>query len=133
MRHLLLCVALAWPGAPALAGVDRDGGDWFDRTASVAPHALHREHLYQGDGIWTPRVFSRDDGFFQGRGAGVRVVNGRPVYDYDRDYLFDFPRGARHSEKLGFVSDEMLAEPEECRTVRVPDGRSGSAEVRVCS
>lgn len=135
MRKLLLCLALALPLTPATAGMRGDDTAGFDRSALLPSYQVHRNYLYQGDGIWTPRVFSRDDGYFQGRGAGVTMVNGRPVYQYDRDYPYDFPGGWGASEEgLGFVGNELLAgEEEECRVVRVPDGRSGRAEVRICS
>jgi hypothetical protein len=132
MRHLLLALALGLPAGPALAAADELGG--YSESAFVPDYQLHRNHHYLGDGVWVPRVFSRDDGYFQGRGGGVRVANGRAVFEYDRDYLYDFPRGSgAGAEALGFVGNEMLAEEEDCRIVRVPDGRSGSAEVRICS
>jgi hypothetical protein len=130
MRHLLLCLALALPAAPAAAEY---GGAVYRETSDFVPaYQLHRHYHYLGDGMWAPRQFSRDDGFFH-RGGGVGLENGRAVYDYDRDYPYDFPRGRDGGEEPGFVGDEMMRDEEECRVVRVPDARSGSAEVRICS
>jgi hypothetical protein len=131
MRHLLVALALALPATPALA--EADGGELlYVESAFVPDRQLHRNHHYLGDGVWVPRVFSRDDGYFQGRGGGVRVANGRAVFDYDRDYPFDFPRSWGREDTDERRADMRMREPE-CRIERVPDGKSGSAEVRVCS
>ena len=132
MRHLLLCLALALPAAPALAGTGDHEAGWSDGHVALPPYRLHRNYLDVGDGLYVPRVFSRDDGYFQGRGGGVAVADGRARFDYDRDYPYDLPRAWSRAEQ-GMTEEMWLADEPECRLVRVPDRRSGSAEVRVCS
>jgi hypothetical protein len=77
--------ALAHDGA---AGWSSDVGHrLFETGARHRPVFGHLGH----DGLWWPRQFSRDDGYFQGRGDGVRISHGQARFDYDRHYAFDLP------------------------------------------
>jgi hypothetical protein len=129
MRLFLIgLAALATPATPATANDDMPVESYH--SVPSAPYSA-RTYVYFGhDDRWGPRVFSRDDGYFQGRGGGVSVANGRAVFDYDRDYPYDFPRNwGRNSDE---TQGEMVSREPECRIELVPDGRLGTAEVRVC-
>jgi hypothetical protein len=129
MRILLLFL-LVLAGTPAAASEAMDDHAYVGAVHALPNHG--RTFVYFGhDDRWGPRVFSRDDGYFQGRGGGVAVQRGRAVYDYDRDYPYDFPRGWGADAALEYAEDEARAEPV-CTIERVPDRRSGSVDVRVC-
>jgi hypothetical protein len=84
MRILLLPL-LALAGTPAAASEAMDDHGYLGAVQTLPSHG--RSFVYFGhDDRLGPRVFSRDDGFFQGQGGGVAVQRGRAVYDYDRDY-----------------------------------------------
>lgn len=125
MRHLLLCLALALPVTSASAAI----GD----AREFAPEfQVHQKYLYIGDGMWVPRQFSRDDGYFHGRGGGVQVASGQALFDYDRDYPYDFPSERSAGEPMMDFAEDFDAEPS-CTFEAVRDRRSGaSASVRIC-
>jgi hypothetical protein len=143
MRRAIIILALAALSAPALAGEERLGRSMSDGVYGFFAHGprFGVPYVYFGyDDRWGPRVFSRDDGYFQGRGYGVSLSDGRAIFDYDRDYPYDFPGselaggsgiGSRdHSEVTD--GDEHEDAPD-CELRTVPDRRSGkTAEVRVC-
>lgn len=93
---------------------------------------MSRHAYYLGDGIWAPRQFSRDDGFFNGRGGGVSVANGGAIFDYDRDYPYDFP-SHWDGEREAPYGDAGLSPEPNCTDQPVRDRRSGERVfVRIC-
>ncbi len=134
MVRLLALAALVGAASPALASQDMLGWSEFDAPYSIDRASQRgRVHVFFGQNHWGPRVFSRDDGYFQGRGRGVSVAGGQAMFDYDRNYPYDFPaRWGGKREEFGFTGNEVMSEPA-CVDEPVRDRRSGrSASVRVC-
>jgi hypothetical protein len=57
-------------------------------------------HLYGGAGIGGPvgEVNAYGNGFFTGGGGRIRMNGGRPVFDYDRSYPYEFSAARRRAE-----------------------------------
>lgn len=134
MVRLFAFAALVAAGGPALAHQEPVGWASDDRAHAVgASHRHGRAYVYFVNERWGPRVFSRDDGYFQGRGGGVEVANGEAMFDYDRDYPYDFPSGWGAGEApMDYLGAELRQEPA-CSMEPVRDRRTGrSAEIRIC-
>lgn len=127
MTRSIILAALLATGSPALARHDGHilEGPRFREA---------RPFVYLGsDDRWGPRVFSRDDGYFQGRGGGVSIAGGKAMFDYDRDYPYDFPArwGAQNDAHDAHAGGSMSHKS--CIDEPVRDGRSGqSTTVRIC-
>jgi hypothetical protein len=133
VRFFALAILIG-AASPALASHDRIGWSDFDTPYSIDRAGQRgRVQIYFGQNNWGPRVFSRDDGYFQGRGGGVSIGGGQAMFDYDRDYPYDFPtRWGPDEPALGFEDNELSAEPA-CSDEPVRDRRSGkSTTVRIC-
>lgn len=117
MKKLILGLAIAGlaAGTPALAGPHGGGILKIDTRAVLAP-----------DG-YTVRQYSRDDGFFSYRGGAVGSRYGRPVFDYDRSYPYDYVA-------LSDAYEDEPAEPRERSCEDAPARGSGGREanVRIC-
>jgi hypothetical protein len=134
MVRFLAFAALIGTASPALTSQGPIGWSEYDAPYSI-DRASHRSraYVYFGQEPWGSRQFSRDDAYFHGRGGGVAVVNGEAMFDYDRDYPYDFPtRWGAEEPSFGFEGNELAAEPA-CTEEPVRDRRSGrSATVRIC-
>ena len=117
MKKLILCLAITGlaAGAPAMAGPYQGDVLKVDVRAVLVP-----------DG-YAVRQFSRDDGFFSHRGGGVAHRYGRPGFDYDRSYPYDFVQAADDSE-------HVAAEPRtrSCEDMPARAGGGRGANVRIC-
>lgn len=134
MIRLLAFTALIGASSPALA--DHQPNGWSEyRARPSLDRASHRgrTYVYFGHDAWAPRVFSRDDGYFQGRGGGVAVANGKALYDYDREYPYDFPAGWGAGESELYDADRPSTKDTACSFAPVRDRRTGAqTEVRIC-
>ena len=132
MVRFLALAALA-VASPAMANPSQD--EWLGDSYAVGrASAYDRTFLYvAGDDRRGPRIFSRDDGYFQGRGGGVLVANGQASFDYDRDYPYDFPGRWGADEMMIEDEGRDLGSEPVCTFEQVRDRRTGaSAEVRIC-
>ena len=118
MRKLLYVLTLGLAAAPAAS---EPGWSEF-----VPANRLERSYFLVDQGEYI-RSFSRDDGYFH-HGAGVRMRGGHTMFDYDRDYPYDYPS---YATALADEEPHEMPEPS-CTIERVRDGKSGWAAVRVC-
>jgi hypothetical protein len=119
MRKLFCVLALGLTAAPAAAELG-----WSEFVPVHRGYGCPYIVFAPGDYI---RTVSRDDGYFE-HGGGVDVRNGKAMFDYDRDYPYDYP-----SYSLASLDEEREAMREpSCTIERVRDGKSGWADVRVC-
>ncbi|HEX8623717.1 MAG TPA: hypothetical protein VF782_01425 [Allosphingosinicella sp.] len=67
-----------------------------DRFGRPGRNGHHRYGAYEGFGIAGPigEVDPHGSGFFAGGGGAVRVRGGRPYYDYDRAYPYEWASAA---------------------------------------
>ena len=134
MVRFLAFAALIGAASPAAAGQGSLGWSEYDAPYSIE-RASHRgrSYVYFGQERWGSRQFSRDDAYFHGRGGGVAIANGEALFDYDRDYPYDFPsRWGPEEPSLAFEGDEVDRQPS-CTDEPVRDRRSGrSTTVRIC-
>lgn len=124
MRKLLGAAALTLLALGAPAGATELGWSEF----ASAKRAHDRPYLYlvaDGYGRWN-RLAGRQEGYFYQRG-GVDVSGGRALFDYDRDYPYDYPSYSTMVEE----EVEAMRAPS-CTFERVSDGKSGWTDVRVC-
>jgi hypothetical protein len=73
-------------------GPDRRRGRHHDRPGRHARHGFQAYGAYGGAGIAGPvgEVDPHGNGFFAGGGGDIRVRGGRPHYDYDRSYPYEW-------------------------------------------
>lgn len=118
MKKLILGLAAAGlaAGTPALARPYGGGVAKIDTRAVLVP-----------DG-YAVRQYSRDDGFFSYRGGGVGSRYGRPTFEYDRSYPYDYVAASEEG-----YEDEP-AEPRErsCEDAPARSGAGRAASVRIC-
>lgn len=119
MRKLLCVLALGLCAAPAAA---------HERWSEFVPASHHPAYVYVvgSEHGRLNRLPSRHEGYFHQRGT-LDVRNGRALFEYDRDYPYDYPSYAwwDHGEA------EQPRGPS-CTMERVPDAAGGLTEVRVC-
>ena len=143
---LLLAAAMgATGGAPAPAGAgpslvqvgswDRGGrGPAFGRGRPFrpGPGRHHRRHRGFGGPAFNPwggidgpfeAVDPHGNGFFAGAGGRIRSQGGRPYYDYDRAYPYEWASAAAGGSLEWQVEEIVGASAERCTTEK---------SVRVC-
>lgn len=129
MRRLL--IALTLTSAPAAAEWREPPLDGYYEAIDTGRGG--RTYVYFGaEDRRGPRIFSRDDGYFDGRGGGVNVAGGQATFDYDRDYPYDIPaRWAAREDDAPRLHD--AGSMKMCSDEPVRDRRSGAfTTVRVC-
>lgn len=119
----VLAAAAALGGAPALA---EEGWSEFhdERRYRNRPYV----YFVPGDFGRSGRFVSWDDGYFA-YGGGVEVRNNQALYDYDRDYPYEYRshRMAAHDE------EEQEFAVQSCLVELVRDSQTGgTTDVRVC-
>lgn len=98
-------------------------GDHGRRHGRFGRHGRDRSNAYGGGGVVGPvvAVDPYGNGFFNGGGGEIRLRGGRPHYDYDRAYPYQWASAA--GERL---------EEERVRTVERPPRCTFENGVRVC-
>ena len=133
-RFLALAILIGTgSAAPAQDGSGYWAPDHFGAQPLGSDAGYGRVGAYIGyDGRRYPRQFSRDDGYFQGRGGGVEIMRGKASFDYDRDYPYDFPRGWTAERPMAEFAGGRARAPQ-CTFEPVRDRRSEQpASVRIC-
>jgi hypothetical protein len=77
-------------------------------------HRGRHRGRFDGDGLLYPYGFAgsvdmmdtHGNGFFAGNGGGIRMRGGRPLYDYDRSYPYEWASGAAGSAGWAEREDE---------------------------
>jgi hypothetical protein len=122
----LLVAALALGSAPAAAGerwsAFEDGRRYNDRP---------QVYFVPGDFGRSGRFVSWDDGYFA-YGGGVEVENNQALFDYDRDYPYEYRSHVTsgEAEEDASYADQAV---ESCTVEWVRDARTGElTDVRVC-
>lgn len=122
MRKLLCILALGLCTAPAAAHES-----WSEFVPVSRGYEATYLYVVTSAHGRLNRLPSRHEGYFY-QGGTVDVRNGRALYDYDRDYPYDYP-----SYTLASEADEVADSREpSCTVERVRDGKSGWADVRIC-
>jgi len=122
MRKLVCALALGLCAAPAAA----DEG-WREFLPVGRGYDSTYLYVVTSEHGRLNRLPSRHEGYFF-QGGTVEARGGRALYDYDRDYPYDYP-----SYTVAAAEEEVedFREPS-CTVQRVRDGKSGWADVRVC-
>ena len=124
MRKLVCALAL---GAGALGTTPLAAQPGWSEFETIR-RAYDRPYVFfmPGDYGRSGRFVSWDDGYFA-RGLGVHVDRNQALFDYDREYPYDY-------RSYTMIADEEMQPRREtaCTSERVRDGAGGWTDVRIC-